>query len=50
MDLTALTTALGVIKTDVISVLAIVAPIAVAILGIFLVWKYGIKFFKGLSR
>lgn len=50
MELTALTTALNVIKTDIVSVLAIVAPIAIGILGIFLVWKYGMKFFKGLSK
>ena len=50
MDLTAMTSALDVIKTDIVSVLAIVAPIGIAILGMFLVWKFGIRFFKGLSK
>ncbi len=50
MVFTSLTTALTVIKTDMIACLEIVAPIAIAILGIFLVWRYAIRFFKGLSR
>lgn len=47
---TALSTALTQIKTDVTSVIATVAPIAVSIMGIFLVWKYGLRFFKTISR
>ncbi len=47
---TALSTALTTIKTDVTSVIATVAPIAVSIMGIFLVWKYGLRFFKTISR
>ncbi len=47
---TALSTALTGIKTDVTSVIATVAPIAVSIMGIFLVWKYGLRFFKTISR
>jgi len=46
----ALSTALNGIKTDVSSVIATVAPIAVGIMGIFLVWKYGLRFFKTISR
>ncbi len=47
---TALSTALTGIKTDVTGVIATVAPIAVSIMGIFLVWKYGLRFFKTISR
>lgn len=50
MDLTAMTTALTTVKTDAIAALAAVAPIAIGILGAFLVWKFGIKFFKGLAK
>lgn len=50
MDLTAMTTALATIKTDAIAALAAVAPVAIAIMGAFLVWKFGIKFFKGLAK
>ena len=50
MDLTALTTALTTIKTDALSALAAVAPVGIAIMGAFLVWKFGIKFFKGLAK
>ncbi len=50
MIFTSLTAALDVIKTDIIGCLEVVAPIAIAILGIFLVWRYAIRFFKGLSR
>lgn len=50
MDLTALTTALTTVKTDALAALAAVAPIAIAILGAFLVWKFGIRFFKGIAK
>lgn len=50
MDLTALTTALTTVKTDALSALAAVAPLAIAIMGAFLVWKYGVRFFKGVSK
>lgn len=45
-----LTTSLTTVKTDSLSALLVVAPIAVAILGAFLVWKFGIRFFKGLIK
>lgn len=38
------------IKGDIIAGLAAVAPYAIAVLGAFLVWKYGVKFFKHLSK
>lgn len=50
MDLTALTTALGTVRTDAIAALAAVAPVAIGIMGAYLVWKYGVKFFKGLAK
>jgi len=50
MDLTALTTALTTVKTDIVAMMVIVAPIAIAIVGIFLVWRYAIRFFKSLSK
>lgn len=50
MELTALTTALTTIKTDALAALGAVAPVGIAIMGAFLVWRYGIKFFKGLAK
>lgn len=50
MDLTAITTALTSVQTDVLAALAAIGPIAIAILGVYIAWRYGIKFFKGLSR
>lgn len=50
MDITAMTTALGTVKTDALSALAAVAPIGIGIAGAFLVWKFGMKFFKGISK
>lgn len=44
------TTALTSVKTDSISALAVIAPIAIAVLGAFLVWKYGVRFFKSLAK
>lgn len=46
----AVTTALTTVKTDALSALAAVAPVAIAIMGAFLVWKYGVKFFKSLAK
>lgn len=50
MDLTSLTTAITTVKTDITAMMVIVAPIAIAIVGIFLVWRYAIRFFKSLSK
>lgn len=50
MDLSPIVTALTTVKTDALSVLGAVAPVAIAIFGAFLVWRYGIKFFKGISK
>ena len=46
----AVTTALKSIATDIIEVLTSVAPVAIGIVGVFLVWRYGMKFFKSLSK
>lgn len=45
----AIVTALTNVATEATGVLSSVAPIAITIMGAFLVWKLGIKFFKGLS-
>ena len=50
MVLTDLTTAIEAVKTDIVAMMVIVAPVAIAIVGIFLVWKYAIRFFKSLSK
>lgn len=47
---TGMDTALTTVKDDALAALAVVAPVGIAILGAFLVWKYGIKFFKGLAK
>lgn len=48
--ITAMTTALTTVKGDALDALAAVAPIAIGIMGAFLVWRYGIKFFKSLAK
>lgn len=45
-----LTTALNLIKGDVMGAIGAAAPIALGIMGTFLAWKYGVKFFKGLAK
>lgn len=37
-------------KEDSISALAIIAPIAIAIFGAFLVWRYGKRFFSSIAK
>lgn len=46
----AITSAITKIQTDVVAAITAVAPIAIAIMGIFLVWKYAIRFFKSISK
>lgn len=50
MDLSAMTTSLTGVKTDSLNALATVAPMAIGIMGAFLVWKYGVKFFKAIAK
>lgn len=45
-----ISTSLESIKADVLEVIGTVAPIGIAIMGTFLVWRYGIKFFKSVSK
>lgn len=47
---TAMTTAMTTVKTDMLSVIAVVAPIGIAIAGVILVWRRGIGFFKSISK
>lgn len=47
---TAMTTAMTSVKTDMLGVIAVVAPIGIAIAGVILVWKRGIGFFKSISK
>ena len=47
---TALVTAIQGIQTNVLAALGSVAPLGVAIMGAFLVWRYGVKFFKSLAK
>lgn len=36
--------------TSIKGVLTGIAPVALGIVGVFLAWKYGMKFFKSLSK
>ena len=47
---TGMDTALIAVKDDGLAAIAVVAPIAITIFGAFLVWRYGVKFFKGLAK
>lgn len=42
----ALTTTAGEITTTITGI----APVALGVVGVFLVWKYGMRFFKSLSK
>jgi len=43
-------TTLTSVKTDALGTLAAVAPVAIGIMGTFLVWRFGVKFFKRLAK
>lgn len=47
---TAYTTAIGLIKTDVTSFITAGLPVALAIVGTFIAVKLGIKFFKSVAK
>lgn len=36
--------------TEITGTIAGIAPVALGIVGTFLVWKYGMRFFKSLSK
>lgn len=42
--------ALTTIASDITSTITAIAPIALGIVGVFLVWKYGMRFFKSISK
>lgn len=44
------TTALTTVAGDITDVIGAIAPIALGIVGVFLVWRYGMRFFKSLSK
>lgn len=45
-----MSTALSAVKTDMMSGIAVVAPIGIAIFGATFVWKKGIKFFSSVAN
>lgn len=46
----AVTSALTTVASDITATITSVAPVALGIVGIFLTWKYGMKFFKSISK
>lgn len=46
----AVATALTTIATNITNTINAVAPVAVGIVGLFLVWKFGIRFFKSVAK
>lgn len=47
---TAMTTALTSVQGTVLGGLAAVAPVGLVVMGAFLTWKMGVRFFKGLAK
>ena len=46
----AVATALTTIATNITNTLGAVAPVAVGVVGVFIVWKSGIRFFKSIAK
>ena len=46
----AVATALTTIATNITNTISAVAPVAIGIVGVFLVWKFGIRFFKSVAK
>lgn len=46
----AVATALTTIATNITNTITAVAPVAIGIVGVFLVWKFGIRFFKSVAK
>lgn len=44
-----MSTAFGGIQTDMLAVIAVIAPIGIAIFAAFFLWKKGLKFFNSVS-
>ena len=47
---TAVVSALSTVASDISGVVTSVAPVAIGVVGTFLVWKYGMRFFKSLAK
>ena len=45
-----ITESLSGLATQVTSAIGEIAPIAVSIMGVFLIWRLGTKFFKGFAK
>lgn len=41
---------LTTIAGDITSTITQIAPVACSIVGLFLVWKFGIRFFKSIAK
>lgn len=48
VDTAQLTATLTSVADSIKGVIGTVAPVALGVTAVFLVWKYGVKFFKGL--
>lgn len=46
----AVASALTTIATNITNTISAVAPVAIGIVGVFLVWKFGIRFFKSVAK
>lgn len=42
--------ALQNVANDIMGVITGIAPIALGVAGVFLVWRYGMRFFKSISK
>ena len=45
-----ITESLSGLATQVTSAIGEIAPIAVSIMGVFLIWRLGTRFFKGFAK
>lgn len=43
-------TALTSVATQATEVIGAVAPVAITVMGLFLIWKVGIRFFKSVAK
>ena len=46
----AVATALSTIATNITNTISAVAPVEGGIVGVFIVWKFGIRFFKSVAK
>lgn len=49
-QLTIMSTAFTAIKDNILSAVAIIAPIAISILGIIIIWSFATRFFKNIGK